>query len=80
MSRGLSGDQFPFTLVPVLDFVNHNTGKHNAIHSYDNKTETFKLIASKDIKAQEEVYLYFIIVMIIKAVLLDIYYLWREKR
>lgn len=58
MSRGISGEGFPFSLVPMLDFVNHpsdDAKNFNAVHSFDSASQSFVLTACKEIKPSEEV-------------------------
>lgn len=55
-SRALSGEEFPFTLCPVMDFVNHGEDdKVNTIHSFDNKDGSIILRTIKDVAEEEEI-------------------------
>eukprot|EP01033_Poteriospumella_lacustris_P006503 gene6503-4682_t len=54
LSRGLSSPNSPLTVVPFLDFANHtNPLNTNCTHRFDNATESFELITSRDIRAAE---------------------------
>lgn len=54
LSRGLSSPNSPLTVVPFLDFANHtNPLDTNCTHRFDNTTESFELITSRDIRAAE---------------------------
>ena len=54
-SRALSGDEFPFTLCPVMDFANHGENdKVNTTHSFDNKDGSIVLKTIKDVAEEEE--------------------------
>eukprot|EP01041_Mallomonas_annulata_P000358 gene358-655_t len=54
LSRALSGNSFPFTLVPGLDLANHSP-QPNSKHEYDSTSGLFTLTATKDIAEGEEI-------------------------
>lgn len=56
LSRGLSGNENPFSLVPYLDLANHSSTP-NAEHEYNMNTQTWHLRAVTDIVKGDEVFI-----------------------
>jgi hypothetical protein len=56
LSRALSGAQFPYSLVPVLDFLNHSLHP-TALHRFDTERQLFEVVAATDHADGDEVYL-----------------------
>lgn len=68
----MSGQGFPFSLVPVLDFVNHPSHGHpNSVHSFDTASKSFVLTATRDIEPNEEVKVVHIILIMLILILSD---------
>eukprot|EP01038_Epipyxis_sp_PR26KG_P013171 gene13171-17647_t len=62
LSRAISHDSdksstVPYTLVPILDFANHDNYNFNAIFCFNKETESFTLQAIRDIKENEEIFI-----------------------
>jgi hypothetical protein len=65
LSRGLSSDSMPFSMVPILDFANHaddskgsshnHNHKVNARHHFDPQEQCFSLIALRPIQPGESI-------------------------
>lgn len=53
LSRGLSGAEFPFSLVPILDFANHSDMAVNACHRFE--SDCFQLVANREISSKESI-------------------------
>ena len=50
LSRGVSGKNLPFTMIPIFDFVNHaGATVYNAMKDYDPTRETFQLKTIRDV-------------------------------
>ena len=54
LSRGISGREYPFTMIPFLDLANHSISP-NAVVVFNDKTGVFTLQAIRDIPAEEEI-------------------------
>lgn len=58
LSRGLSGSNYPFSLVPFLDLTNHADGERvNANHVFDESSATFRLQGLREIQPNESVFI-----------------------
>lgn len=55
LSRALSSESSPLSLVPYLDFTNHSSNQNalNCTHRFDSTTETFQLVANRNIESHE---------------------------
>jgi hypothetical protein len=56
LSRALSGAHFPYSLVPVLDFLNHSLHP-TAVHHFDAERQFFEVVATTDHADGEEVFI-----------------------
>eukprot|EP01039_Chlorochromonas_danica_P009235 gene9235-10197_t len=58
LSRGLSGHNYPFSLVPFLDLTNHaDEERVNACHLFDERSATFRLQGLREILPDESVFI-----------------------
>jgi hypothetical protein len=73
LSRGLSGSNFPFTMVPLLDFVNHSSRLENALHIF-NEDESFSLIALGPLAPGQEVLMFSLLCDFTKAIKNALFY------